>query len=787
MTQEQFERVLRRLLAPLSIDMITIYTPDPWGVDDNYRLLWMDGVRDRCPMFGPVVSDLMRRRLLDEPQRITWIPNILESRLFQRSTFAKREGVRSLVRLHLLTTSPHAQIRPGAVVFLGTRVERSFDLAFMSKVDAASSALEAILAELGELGLADATSLMQQTRALAQSARTTHQVIAHTDLDNAIAQVLRSVLHISRIDDSGYCSIYLLEPNGHQITCRYRLHQGNFEGGRFGVSEVGFGHGLFGNVVAAQRSLVLNDVTAAAANGTYVYTPPVGCDCRPRSSVAVVPMRAHGRVIGVLSVVSPIPDLFGSDDLRILEMLSDAASLAIFENQYRHRTQWLLKSSVDPQLSLPEVIQTIKAHVRDEIGADEVEFWFYEAGRFWDPVQPGSPDAPRSRLQDKEGGGTSEWLLLEGVKQEIAAIVAKDINHRDHVCNFQTARNAGGLLDLRVANLDILVNSNLGDRVLTSVGIPVTLRDQPKGVFWVNWYSDHQVSLEDLELLVRFAQLASLQIGVAEILENPHRALHQHVLESTFGKTRAAIVKHETALMAPRFYPAVASLVFALRWSPAASLATYADVLHDTIQEFLAASRAIVHTARGCFGSPLASVGNANAFVCRAVFGAPDLSGDETAPPPAVNAANAALALLRHFEENRAKWREKLRTVEGKSSDVKLFAGLAFGPAVVGNFAPGYDCDFVAIGQTPALAYHLHRLAAESDRMREIWPRAVSFSSSSAVLCTPELGQMLLGQAMSVVPLRAPHYRIDELGCGVALATITQSPAVQVAKGASSL
>src|SRR5258708_36928857 len=102
MNPYQFEGFIKNLIEPLGIDCVTLYTPDPWGLDDNYRLLWMYGVRDEAPMFGPVQPEARWRRLFDQPERSLCFSTVKRSDLFHGGGFVEREGTVSLIRCDLL-------------------------------------------------------------------------------------------------------------------------------------------------------------------------------------------------------------------------------------------------------------------------------------------------------------------------------------------------------------------------------------------------------------------------------------------------------------------------------------------------------------------------------------------------------------------------------------------------------------------------------------------------------------------------------------------------------------
>src|SRR5438874_10731685 len=149
MTREQFGTFVASLIKPLGIDTVTLYTPDPWELDDSYRLFLMHGIRDEIPMFGAARSESIMQRLFDQPQRSFCIPRVAHSALFQKSTFARREQLASVIRFHLLTDPPHSRERPGAILFFSYRQTQGFEVDYLARVEVAASAIEAIISQLG--------------------------------------------------------------------------------------------------------------------------------------------------------------------------------------------------------------------------------------------------------------------------------------------------------------------------------------------------------------------------------------------------------------------------------------------------------------------------------------------------------------------------------------------------------------------------------------------------------------------------------------------------------------
>jgi GAF domain-containing protein len=104
--------------------------------------------------------------------------------------------------------------------------------------------------------------------------------------------------HMDRLNWAGF---YFLKGN--------RLVLGPFQG-RTACIEIPLGRGVCGTAAKEDRTLVVPDV--------HCFRGHIACDSASRSEI-VVPLHAHGEVIGVLDIDSPYPDRFSEDDRVLLE------------------------------------------------------------------------------------------------------------------------------------------------------------------------------------------------------------------------------------------------------------------------------------------------------------------------------------------------------------------------------------------------------------------------------------------------------------------------------------
>ncbi len=112
-----------------------------------------------------------------------------------------------------------------------------------------------------------------------------------------------SALLFETLGDLNWAGFYLAEGG--------KLVLGPFQG-RPACIEIPWGKGVCGTAAAQDATQRVPDV--------HAFPGHIACDCASRSEI-VVPLRAKGRVVGVLDIDSPLPDRFSAADQRGLEAL----------------------------------------------------------------------------------------------------------------------------------------------------------------------------------------------------------------------------------------------------------------------------------------------------------------------------------------------------------------------------------------------------------------------------------------------------------------------------------
>jgi methyl-accepting chemotaxis protein len=170
------------------------------------------------------------------------------------------------------------------------------------------------------------TSLAQQETALR------HRVVEITTLyeigQEIAAQVdLEALLHLiverARTLLEAEASMLALRHEASD-TFQMRAHSGRVPQALASL-QLRTGEGLGGRVIATGMPVVVHDYLAEFGDSPFLTAAG---DARVRAAVAV-PLKTHGRVIGVLYVYSSVPNAFTEDHRQMLSALADQTAIAI--------------------------------------------------------------------------------------------------------------------------------------------------------------------------------------------------------------------------------------------------------------------------------------------------------------------------------------------------------------------------------------------------------------------------------------------------------------------------
>jgi sigma-B regulation protein RsbU (phosphoserine phosphatase) len=175
----------------------------------------------------------------------------------------------------------------------------------------------------------------------------TDATLSMLDVDDLLDELLDRIRDLLRVDTA---VILLLDEHAQQLvaTAAKGLEEEVRQGFRIAV-----GRGFAGRIARDKQPVVLENVTAADV------VNPILLDKGIRSLMGV-PMFAGGEVIGVLHVGCLCPHRFTEDDVRLLQLAADRASLAS-----RARA-----SSIDRTAALALQRSLLPTHLPDAPGVD---------------------------------------------------------------------------------------------------------------------------------------------------------------------------------------------------------------------------------------------------------------------------------------------------------------------------------------------------------------------------------------------------------------------------------
>jgi len=148
------------------------------------------------------------------------------------------------------------------------------------------------------------------------------------------------------------------------------------------------GTGLVGTVAASGVPLLIEDVTTAELSRVIAPSRAAWVERYAPCSIVIVPLRVAGKVVGTLSAMRDDPQrAFSRDDLRLLEELSDRASLAVAagrlyeaNEQGRVRAELLyeLAAGVIRARTVDEVFDAALAGIERALGATRCSILTYD-------------------------------------------------------------------------------------------------------------------------------------------------------------------------------------------------------------------------------------------------------------------------------------------------------------------------------------------------------------------------------------------------------------------------
>ena len=351
----------------------------------------------------------------------------------------------------------------------------------------------------------------------------TDAALAHLDLDELLADLLTRIPGALETDTAG---VLLLDEARRELVAHSAV--GFEEEVEHGI-RIPLGTGFAGRIAAERRPIVLDDVDRADDINPILREKGV-------KSLLGVPLVFGNRVLGVLAVGSLSPRAFTPQDVELLEVFANTASIAIeharlfaAEREARMRLERLeaVTDAALGYLELDELLAELLARTRELLETDTAAVLLLD--------ETGRELVARAAVGLEEEVAQSIRIPVgEGFAGRIAAerrpMVLDDVDHAD------------------------VLNPILREKGVKSLlGAPLTVSDTVLGVIHVGTLEPRLFTPGDQQLLELVASRAALAIEKARIHEETVR-LDQ--LKLNF----VAVASHELRTPATSIYGITATL-----------------------------------------------------------------------------------------------------------------------------------------------------------------------------------------------------------------------------------
>jgi K+-sensing histidine kinase KdpD len=324
----------------------------------------------------------------------------------------------------------------------------------------------------------------------------TDAALAHLDLDELLAELLARIRDALETDSA---AVLMLDETRNELVARAAV--GLEEAVEQGV-RIPVGAGFAGQVAAERRPLVLDDVDHADVLNPILREKGI-------KSMLGVPLVVTDRVLGVLHVGTLSPRTFTSEDVDLLEVVANTASIAIeharlfaAEREARMRLErldWVTDAALG-YLELDELLAELLSRTRELLETDTAAVLLLdEAGtELVARAAVGLEEEVEQGVRIPVGGGFAGRIAAER-----RTIVLDDVDHA-HVLN-PILREKG---------------------IKSLLGAPLTVSDSVLGVIHVGTLKHRLFTADDRELLELVASRAALAIEKARIHEETVRLDH---------------------------------------------------------------------------------------------------------------------------------------------------------------------------------------------------------------------------------------------------------------------
>ena len=359
---------------------------------------------------------------------------------------------------------------------------------------------------------------MQKLQALTDAA------LAHLELDVLLSTLLVRAREILGVDT---CAVLLLDEETNELVARAAV--GIEEEVERGI-RIPVGRGFAGRVAADRHPVVLEDVDHADVLNPILREKGI-------KSMLGVPLLVSGRLLGVLHVGSLVHRVFDEDDVELLQLAGDRASIAIeharaFEAERLARRQvehvQAITDAALAHLELDELFAVLLPRIRDILDADTCAVLLLDesANELVARAAVGIEEEVEQGVRIPVGGG-----FAGRVAADRRPVILEDVDHAD------------------------VLNPILREKGIKSMlGVPLLVAGEPLGVIHVGTLVRRRFTVADVDLLKLVAERFAIAIERAQLHE---RTVQLDALKANF----VAIASHELRTPATSVYGVLTTLL----------------------------------------------------------------------------------------------------------------------------------------------------------------------------------------------------------------------------------
>jgi PAS domain S-box-containing protein len=267
-----------------------------------------------------------------------------------------------------------------------------------------------------------------------------------------------------------------------------------------------FEHGLAGWVFEERKPAY---IPSTHDDPRWLQRTAIGGDDSSRSAISV-PLLVGERVVGVLTMVHPIPGHFSEDDLTLLQAIADQAGIAV-ENARLFKAEQVGRSFASTLQEIGRIVNsTLEAssvfpQVLDQLRR-VVEF---------DSASIFVLDQDQLRLVAATGFGEQQSIIGETIPDDPDLLTRQVIGGKEPIVVTDVQEHQGWL------KKDSLPGS---ETIRAWIGAPLVLRDEAVGVLCVDSNEPSVYTSDQVEVVAAFADHAATAVVNAQLYSETQAA-----------------------------------------------------------------------------------------------------------------------------------------------------------------------------------------------------------------------------------------------------------------------